>query len=326
VLDHYLHTAMQAYVRFTPHRPPLDLPPPLPGVIPVCLDDSAQALAWYESEAPGMIVLISYAYEHGYDAHAWRLAWTLTQYFRRRGRLQDWGASQRVALAAAERLGDRQGMAHSYYQLGHVEDTLGDCEASELHLRQALATFSELEDPANEAVVLNGLAFNLGQRCRCEEALPLASRGVEIVNAIGFRALQAALEETMGQLYSATGDYSNALAHCELAQALHRDCGNHAGLADTLVTVGHIYQRCEQFRHAIEMYQDSGDLFGEADSLIAMGDSLALDRYPDAQQPWLDAAAILERLSHPLARQVRAKLAGTTAVPASRADQWRRPH
>ena len=292
VLDHFLHSAMQAYVRFTPHRPPLDLAPPLPGVIPVCLDDSAQALAWYESEAPGLIVLINHAYERGFDAYAWRMAWTLTQYFRRRGRLQDWAATQRVAVAAAERLGDRQGMAHSHYQLAHAEDILGDQEASELHARQALALFSEMEDLSNEAIVLNGLAFNLGQQGRYEEALPLAARGIEIVHTIGFRAAQAALEETVGQLYSNTGDYSDALAHCELAQALHRDCGNHAGVADTLVTVGHIFQRSgdlsgarEQFRHAMEMYQNSGDLFGEADALIALGDSFAVDRPPAARQP-----------------------------------------
>ena len=90
VLDHYLHTAMAAAQRFSPHRPPLRLAPALPGVLPADAADKEQAIAWFDAEVPVLLALIAFADANGFDTHAWQIPWALGPFFNRRGRWQDY--------------------------------------------------------------------------------------------------------------------------------------------------------------------------------------------------------------------------------------------
>src|SRR6266851_1969733 len=84
MLDHYLHTAIAASQRFSPHRPPLRLTPPQPGVLPADMADKEQAMAWFDAEVPVLFALISYAGANGFDTHAWQISWALGPFFNRR--------------------------------------------------------------------------------------------------------------------------------------------------------------------------------------------------------------------------------------------------
>jgi hypothetical protein len=65
VLDHYLHTAMAASNRFSPHRSALQLADPQAGVRPADMAGKEQAMAWFDAEVPVLLALISYANAHG---------------------------------------------------------------------------------------------------------------------------------------------------------------------------------------------------------------------------------------------------------------------
>ena len=57
------------------------------------------------------------------------------------------------------------------------------------------------------------------------------------------------------------------------------------------------------------MWRDTGDRFGEADTLTHLGDTYQAAGDPGAaDRSWRDALAILDALDHPDAEQVRAKL------------------
>jgi DNA-binding SARP family transcriptional activator len=103
VLDHYLHTAMAVSVRFSPHRAPLRLPAPQPGVLPADVADKEQATAWFDAEVPVLLALIGYADAHGFDGHVWQLAWTLGPFFNRRGRWRDYAATRTTCSATRRR-------------------------------------------------------------------------------------------------------------------------------------------------------------------------------------------------------------------------------
>ena len=283
VLDHYLHTAMAASHRFSPFRSPLQLATPQPGVLPADVADKEQAMAWFDAEVPVLLALIAYADANGFDTHAWQIPWTLGPFFNRRGRWQDYVATQQTALAAARRLGDTLALAHAHHLLGHVAGAGGRLRGGRPELPPgARDLFRELGDRANEAVVLNGLAGMLEKQERYPEALAVALDALRMLKAVGHWWTQATLENGVGWLYAHLGQYDRALTHCQRALSLHRDSGHRGGTADTLDSLGYVYlhlgdiaQAKAHYTKAIEAYREIGSPFGEGNSLAGLGDALA---------------------------------------------------
>jgi DNA-binding SARP family transcriptional activator/tetratricopeptide (TPR) repeat protein len=316
VIDHYLHTAMAASHRFSPFRSSLQLASPQPGVLPADVADKEQAMAWFDAEAPVLLALIAYADANGFDTHAWQIPWTLGPFFTRRNRWRDYAATQHIALAAARRLDDTLALAHAHHLLGHVQSQVGEYEAADPNFRRALDLFRELGDRGNEAVVLNGLAGMLEKQERYTEALAVALDALRMLKAVGHWWTQATLENGVGWLYAHLGQYDQALAHCQRALSLHRDSGHRGGTADTLDSLGFVYLRLGEFaqakthyQRAIEAYREIGSPFGEGNSLTGLGDALLAEGDPGAAGvAWRGAIVILDRLPHPLADEVRARL------------------
>jgi len=316
VLDHYLHTAMAASHRFSPFRSPLQLASPQPGVLPADVADKDQAMAWFDAEVPVLLALIAFADANGFDTHAWQIPWTLGPFFNRRGRWQDYIATQQTALAAAQRLGDTLALAHAHHLLGHVQSQVGAYDAADPNFRRALDEFRALGDRPNEAVVLNGLAGMLEKQERYPEALAVALDALRMLKAVGHWWTQATLENGVGWLYAHLGQYDRALTHCQRALSLHRDSGHRGGTADTLDSLGYVYLHLgditaakAHYTKAIEAYREIGAPFGEGNSLGGLGDALLAEGDPSAAgTAWREAIALLDRLPHPLADEIRVKL------------------
>jgi tetratricopeptide (TPR) repeat protein len=316
VLDHYLHTAMAAALRFSPHRPPLRPTAPQPGVMPADVVDKEQATAWFEAEAPVLLALIGYSDANGFDGHAWKISWTLGPFFHRHSRLRDYVATQTIALEAARRLEDPVALGHSHYLLGHAQAQAGDYRAADPNFRQALDMFRRVEDRANEAVVLNGLAGMLEKQERYTEALAVALDALRMLKSAGYWWTQATLENGVGWLYAHLGQYDQALTYCQRALSLHRESGYRGGTADTLDSLGYVYLRLADFSQAkahyagaVEVYREIGSLIGQGNSLGGLGDALLGEGSPvAAAAAWREAITILDRLPHPLADEIRVRL------------------
>ena len=316
VLDHYLHTAMAATMRFSPHRSPLRLPEPLPGVLPADFSAKEQAAAWFDAEAPVLVALVDYADANGFEAYAWQIPWTLGPFFSRRGRWQEYAAIQQTALGAARRLGQPLGLAHAHHLLGHAQAHLADYDAAEANMRRALDIFHDLEDRGNEAVVMNGLGLMYERQGRYEEALAVTLDALRMLKAVGHWWTQATLENSSGWLYAHLGQYDEALSHCMRALSLHRESGHRGGAGDTLDSLGYIYRQIgdyassrDYYQQAVALYHEIGDSFSEGQSLTGLGDTHAGEGNPAlARIVWVRAAALLDTLPHPLGDQVRGKL------------------
>jgi DNA-binding SARP family transcriptional activator/tetratricopeptide (TPR) repeat protein len=325
VLDHYLHSSLSALSKHLPHRSLQQLPKPAPGVVPVDVVDKQQALAWFDAEVPVLISLIRHAEVSGFDEHAWLIPWAIGPYLHQRGRRQDWLDVARIALEAASRLGDVRARAHSYYQLGYALSANGDNSAAEPNVHQALKLFRELEDRGHEAMVLNGLASMLTEQGRIPEALTAAHDGLRLVKAVGHWWLQGTLENTVGWLYGQLGEHETALAHCRRALGLHRESGNDIGVAVTLDSIGYVYRGLGDYRQSRGYYEQAlaadrefGYPLEEALALTGLAETLdALGEPTAARQAWLAAGAIFDRLSHPKADEIRARLASADPDRAS---------
>ena len=327
-LDHYLQSAFAAADQLQPRRWGVRPPELLPGVVPVEVTDHAAATAWFEAECPVLLSLIGFAEAQGFDEHAWLIPWATTVFLNRSGRHQDWVAAQRTAVAAARRLGDRNAQAHSHYLLGFALSTAGDNAAAEPSVRRSLELFRELGDRGHEAMVLNGVAIMISQEGRHKEALDMAQDGLRMVKAAGYWWVEGTLQNTAGGLYALLGLYEQGLAHCERAIGLHRKAGNLAAAGSDIETMGDIYrqrgdlvQARTAYRQAIEVHRDVGAPYEEAKALVLLGDTVAdLGDEPEAIRAWREAEAILDRLSHPLAEDVRAKLSACAGSEGRRRE------
>ncbi len=320
VLDHYLHSAASASVRLGP-RSSVRPAPPQPGVEPVDVADKAQAMAWFEAEAPVLLALVGYANLSGFNDHAWLIPWALSPFLNLSGRYHDWVTTQWVAVAAARRLGDPRAQAHSHYLLGYALSSMGDNERAEPNVKRALDLFRQLEDRGHEAMVLNGLAVMMGEQGRHSEGLAIALDGLRMVKAVGYWWLQGTLENTVGEFYADLGQYDLGLSHCQRGLSLNRETGSRVGTAESLRVIGYIHtkrgdltQARASYEQAVEVFRESGYVVHEAQALTDLGDALAAATNTDgARQAWLAAEAILDRISHPLADEVRTKIAALGA-------------
>lgn len=94
---------------------------------------------------------------------------------------------------------------------------------------------------------------------------------------------------------------------------------------DTLDSLGYIHHHLGDHAQAVHHYEQSvalsgrlGDCYTEATTQGRMGDTyLVLGDHSTAEKMWGQALTLLDRLSHPDAQDVRAKLAALEARPPS---------
>ena len=201
-LDHYLHTAHSAAVLLNPARGSLDLAPPGPGARPEDIADHGQALAWFRAEHRVLLAAITWAAEAGFNDLAWQLPWTTVPFFDSQVFWGDWAASQRTALAAVQRLGDRRGQARVHRDLGAACTQQGDYAAAHAHLQIALDLFTELGDHADQARVHYGLAWALECQGEYRAALGHAFRSLRTFRAAGYRVGEARALNAVGLVRS----------------------------------------------------------------------------------------------------------------------------
>jgi tetratricopeptide (TPR) repeat protein len=316
ILDHYLHTANAAALLFNPHRDPITLTAGQPGVGPQPLTDDQQALAWFIAEHRVLLAAIDQAVAAGFDTHAWQLAWTLADFFQRRGHWHDWAATQRAGLEAARRHADRIGSAHAHHSVARAYLQLGRDNDAHHHFRRALHYFAELDDRAGQALTHRGLSYAYERQGRNQEALEHARQALDLYQAAGHRAGQANALNAIGWYCAQVGDHQQALSYCEEALTMHREVGDHRGEAATWDSLGYAHHHLGNAQQAIVCYQRAvhaerilGDRYNEADVLSRLGDSLQAGGEPlAARTAWQQALAILDELGHTDSAHLYAKL------------------
>ncbi|TVZ06055.1 AfsR family transcriptional regulator [Trebonia kvetii] len=307
ILDHYLRTAQGAAVRLYPGRGLLVLSDQPDGVAAEEFDgDGAYdaALAWFTAENRVLHNVIKMAAAHGEDEHCWKLAWCWAPLLKRRGRLNAVLTVQRIALDAADRLGDTNALAHVHYDLGHVSLRLCAYAAAEAHLRRALELFTGIDDPVGIGQVRQGLGLLLHQQEKYAEALMHGLEALKLRRAYADRAAVAYSENLVGWIQAHLGQHEAALRRCRVALDLHRQSGSRTGAADTLDSIGYIHGKLGDHRQAVacyeqahELYRVIGDSEGEARSLLYLGDiQIEAGETEAARGNWERALSLLAQI------------------------------
>jgi tetratricopeptide (TPR) repeat protein len=318
VLDHYLHTAHRAALLLRPHRDPIELAPPAPGVEPEQPADRDGALAWFTAEEPVLLGAVSWAAATGFDGHVWRLAWAGSEYFERTGRWQEHLAIHHAARDAAVRAGEPVGLAHAYRGLGLVNARLNRYDEANANLELALAQSREIGDRTGQARTHNNLGWVLEVQGRYREAIEHATQAYQLYRALGHEAGQANALNNIGWYHALDEDFTAAVQRCRQALAVHTAIGDRVGQAASLDSIGYAQHRLgdhagaiASYRRAVDLFAAEGSRYLAATTLVNLGDAYAAaGDEPAAAAAWRRALAELTELGHPDAAQVRIRLAG----------------
>ncbi|NES27073.1 tetratricopeptide repeat protein [Micromonospora terminaliae] len=317
VLDHYLHTADNAARLLDPHRDPITDSVPEPGTVPTVLTGYAEALAWFRAEKPVLLAAVAQAAHIGADRRAWQLAWTLLDFLDVHAYWHDLAAVQEVAMTAARRLGDRRGRAHAHWGLARARAKLGDNEDAHRHFECALRLFEETGDRTSQAHTRLNLAWVLDRQGRYTEALPQAREALALYRALGHVAGQADGLNAIGWYLTHLGEHRQALGYCRRSLVLHQRTGDRRRAAQAWDSLGQVHldlgdheQATGCYRSALALTRELSIRYDESIVLTHLGSArrAAGDR-EGARAAWRGALTILERLDHPDADAVRARLA-----------------
>jgi DNA-binding SARP family transcriptional activator/tetratricopeptide (TPR) repeat protein len=318
VLDHYLHTAHSGSRVLNPARLLVTMEPPWPGVTPERVACPSDALSWFGAERQVLLAAITEAAEMGFDTHAWQLPWTLMLFFDRQGYWHDQIAIQRIAIAAAKRLGDLAGQARAYRDLGTAFGRFGAFAEAHAYYAQALDLHRQLGDRLGQARVHNDMAFGAEHQGRLAEALGHAQQSLALFQAEGNQAGVARALNAVGWQYAQLGDYEQALHCCERALGLTSGRGDPLNEACTWDSMGYAHFQLGRSAEAIRCFRTAVEILDglhagchQAPLLIHLGDACQAVGEPEAaRHAWRRALALLDDLQHPDAEQARDRLNG----------------
>jgi tetratricopeptide (TPR) repeat protein len=295
-------------------------------VAPQDLADRDQALAWLDAEHRGLVAAITLGADQGFDVHAWQLAFGLETFFYRRGHWHDWVGTQRTALAATERLGDRYAQILAHCGISHAQISAGRPAEAMSHLATALRLCED--DDYGQARVHWLASMALENQGRYREALARSRLGLRLARTAGAQAepLLAEALNQFGREQAKLGRYRQALGYCQQAVALSQQLGHRHLEPYALDTLAYVYshlgqhaEAADSYRRAVGLLDELGHRFRKAQTLADAGDAHhASGDIAAARQTWAQALAILDDLHHPDADTIRVKL--TPGHPEDRAQ------
>ena len=316
VLDHYLCTADRAAVRLYPRHHPVALAECAADIRVEDFDDHAAALAWFHAERDVLSAAIAAADAAGFDEHTWRLTQVQTYYLNRCGQWQHLQGLCRLALPAAERLGDTFARASIHRLLGRTHSFLGQHDEALVQLHRSLGLYDHTDHHPGLATVHQNLSCAYSRIGNHAKALEHDYRALRYCRLLGDEVGLATVLNGIGSTYSKLGNDQRALGFCTMANRLLRGCAEPAREAQTWDSLGLIHhhladhgQAAAAFTAALELFERDAVPYDTAATLTRLGDTHAASGDQQAAATvWFRALTIFEQLNHRLATDVRRRL------------------
>jgi tetratricopeptide (TPR) repeat protein len=318
LLDHHLRTMVAAVSLGYPGSSlPVPVAAPQPGVLPEGLESEEQARAWCHAALPVVRSLLISAAERDLNVYCWQIPSVMAMFLVRSGLVHDFLAVQRIALAAAEKLGDPLALGYAHFHFAHACALLGEVADSDSHLQDALRHFNGAGNQAAAAATLNGMAQLFIQQGDYARALDREEEALRLRLALGDRNAIAHSEDTIGTIYSRLGQYDLALRHCYRSLDISRETGARLLAADALTTLGFIWLALSETSRAIASYMEVLAIYRQAGSnvliveaLTGLGDARHVAGDEDgARASWQQALGLIKDLPNADDQPIRARLA-----------------
>lgn len=302
LVDFYVQTAYVAERFLSPHRPPIELAPVAPGCRPHQLSDATASLAWLDAEYSCLLAAQQLAAERGWHKAVLQIAWSLSTFHFRRGRLDDNVTIWQVGLAAATRTGDPADLLMAHRHVGRACGDAGRHAEALHHLRAALELAENSGDLLVQAHTHHALAGTWERQGAYQRALDHATKALDGYRALDQPVCEADLLNMVGWYSIQLGKYPQAGIYCREALALQRRHSNHEGEANALDSLGYLAHRTGQYRQAVIYYRQAldryraiGDLHELASTLERLGHTyVALGENDEARRTWRQALELCE--------------------------------
>ncbi len=326
-LDHYLQSAHAARVLLYPSHDTIRLDPPLPGVRPESFAAKQAALEWLDAEYQVLLKAIDGSVRNNLDDYAWKFPVVLWTYYYVCGHWHDGVATQRVAVEAARRRGERNGFARAMRGLGGALTQLGEYAEAQEWLRLAREMFEETGDLVGLARTALMMSQAYDYQGLYTESLQATDDALALSSAApgdpDMQLVRAAALNNSAWCRMRLGELEQARDRCLEAISLCRSIGYAPGEAGTWDTLGYVYQhlgeyteavRC--FGHALELGALSGNRLQVANTLGHLAEThQAAGDIAAARSAWARALDVYDDLRHRDAAKVRAKIRKLDSVP-----------
>jgi tetratricopeptide (TPR) repeat protein/transcriptional regulator with XRE-family HTH domain len=315
LLDHHLRAASSANTSIQPNDVEEfghwnEVPAgPMPK-----LGSYAQAMAWFTAEHATLGSLIEYAAANGFEAHAWRLAWTSMVFLRRTGRNTSRVNVQRTAVQAARRAGDPAALATSLRLLADALARSRQREEALLLLKEALTVFQALRDDKGQLRTHLSFVRALDATGDHTRALEHAEYALRLAEADDDPLILADALAATGRQLTQFARHTDALALCERASMLYSAAGHTEGMASVLKVIGdaellagHVQRAIVTYQRSLDLDRSLGDRYWEAHALHRL--ATAIEKAGDKRTSALlraEAIAVLDSLHHPDGAALRA--------------------
>jgi tetratricopeptide (TPR) repeat protein len=241
VLDHYLGSVTHACgVVQRSYNPP---PPRTPrtAVRTTVFANRDDAQPWFDRERANLTSAVTYAAEHGYHDHAWRLADPVTTFFDRAGRTVESLPVRLVALHSTRAVGHQEAEVSMLLGLGMVHMTLGDNTAARRCFAAALPLAIAGGSVRGQATSLHQLGRVTLRQGRTAAALDLYHQAMAIDQSSGNREGLCWAHCRIGQALHTIDQHQKALAHLQQAVWLAHEIGETSAEAASLREIGAIH-------------------------------------------------------------------------------------
>jgi tetratricopeptide (TPR) repeat protein/transcriptional regulator with XRE-family HTH domain len=182
------------------------------------------------------------------------------------------------ALAAAQRLGDRENEMKVLNRLGLARLFLGDSARALEHFTHQLTLAQALQDRASEALALNYLGVTHRRFGDFRRAIEFYEQSLKIKREIGDHSGEAASLVNLGVAHQSLGDARQALEYFEPALARFRKLGFRRGegvvlqnLGEARLSLGDIQPAIAFFEQALALFRVLGASYDEGTVLYDLG-------------------------------------------------------
>lgn len=278
-----------------------------------------EALGWLETERANLVAVVHQAEGMGEDLVAMRLPIGLNQLFALGKQWDEWEATMKVAVAAAQRIGNREFETKALNRLAICNFDRGDLAEGLEPARKALEIDIQIERDAQSGQCRQ--LCNIGAACtrldRLDDAVEALLKALAIAEKIDERFAIGLASCNIAAAYIRLGQTDEALRHAERGVEVFGELDGKFDEAYGWTVLGEVHTARGDHRLAIDAYRSAlvlrrsvADPFGEALALCGMAESLrGMGDMTASRSAALNAYVILDRLGAREVERARALLA-----------------
>ena len=206
------------------------------------------------------------------------------------------------ALTIMKKIGDKNGEAACYLNLGNVSQSLSEYVKAEEYFQKALQIKREIGDKDGEAKCYRSLGNvfqHLSEYVKAEEYL---QKALQINREIGDKGGEAACYINVGIVFQHLSEYVKAEEYLQKALQIEREIGDKDGEAACYINLGIVFQHLSEYvkaeeylQKALQIKREIGDKGGEAACYLNLGNvSQSLSEYVKAEE-YLQKALQIKR-------------------------------